>query len=300
MRRRIILAALIVFAAGVNAEAAAPAPGTKFRDCPDCPEMIVIPPGSFTMGSPPTEEGRFDFEGPQHRVTIGYPFAAEITDVTRGEYAKFVSETSRPIAGNCNVTTGVGNGAGFEARKSADWTNPGFSQTDHDPVVCVSWLDAKAYIAWLNGKLHRSDTTGPYRLLTEAEWEYAARAGTSTIYYWGSDAGARYANCNGCDPQWGHGTSPVSSFPANPFGLYDISGNVWQWIEDCYHKSYDGAPADGSAWATDNCPLRMGRGGSWFNKPSALRLAFRGGGHIPYLSADLTGIRVAKTLTTSP
>jgi formylglycine-generating enzyme required for sulfatase activity len=139
-------------------------------------------------------------------------------------------------------------------------------------------------------------TGKPYRLLTEAEWEYAARAGTTTVYYWGDEIGKENAKCNGCDSQYDGGTSPVGSFKPNAFGLYDMAGNVWQWVEDCYHGGYDEAPTDGSAWITGDCGRRVVRGGSWFNYPVALRSAFRYG-HVTDYRLSFLGFRVGRTLT---
>ena len=225
-------------------------PLASFRECAkDCPEMIVIPAGAFTMGSPATEQGRFDNEGPQHMVTIAKPFAVSKFDVTFADWDACVS------VGGCPQVTDTGLGR------------------DTKPVINVSWDDAQQYVAWL------SKMTGqPYRLLTEAEWEYAARAGTTTAYYWGDEIGKGNANCNGCGSQWDNQqTSPVGSFAANQFGLYDMAGNVWQWVQDCYHDNYNGAPTDGSAWTSGDCSRRVVRGGSWYNIPRVLRSAYRDG-----------------------
>jgi formylglycine-generating enzyme required for sulfatase activity len=166
------------------------------------------------------------------------------------------------------------------------------------------WDDAKAYAAWLSRMTGKT-----YRLLTEAEWEYAARAGTKTTYYWGNEIGKNNASCDGCGSQWdGKQTAPIGSFKPNAFGLYDMAGNVWQWVEDCYHGSnvhesvefyfegYDGAPVDGSAWTTGNCHNRVGRGGSWGTNPQRLRAAYRDKLATVRRYDDL-GFRVARTLT---
>jgi len=157
----------------------------------------------------------------------------------------------------------------------------------------VSWDDAKAYVAWLAKK-----TGKPYRLLTEAEYEYAARAGTTTAYPWGNAIGKNNANCDGCGSQWDNKqTAPVGSFAANDFGLFDMVGNVWAWTEDCFHDSYNGAPTDGSAWTSGDCDRRVLRGGSWVVSPQGLRSAFRNG-----YTADVRGsgfgFRVGRTLLT--
>jgi formylglycine-generating enzyme required for sulfatase activity len=164
---------------------------------------------------------------------------------------------------------------------------------DTRPVINVGWDDAQTYVAWL------SKMTGqPYRLLTEAEWEYAARAGTTTAYYWGGEIGKGNANCNGCGSEWDNRqTSPVGSFKPNAFGLYDMAGNVWQWVQDCYHDNYNGAPTDGSAWISADCSRRVLRGDSWYLSPQYARAANRGG-----LTAegryDELGFRVGRTLVT--
>jgi formylglycine-generating enzyme required for sulfatase activity len=158
-------------------------------------------------------------------------------------------------------------------------------------VIDVSWDDVQMYVAWLSKMTGR-----PYRLLTEAEWEYAARAGTTTAYFWSDDIGNGHANCNGCSSQReDRRTSPVGAFPANQFGLADMAGDVWQWVEDCYHKNYDGAPADGSAWTSETCSGYVVRGGSYADTPSALRSASRS--KDPAESRiDNIGLRVARTL----
>jgi len=274
-------------------------PGTKFRDCADCPQMIVVPAGKFTMGSLSSQPGRSNNEGPTHQVAIAQPFAVALYDVTRDEYATFVRETNRS-GGNCYVLTG----SKFEQRADGDWRNPGFEQTGRDPASCVSWDDAKAYIQWLNVKVRRAlqvaggsgGAEGPYRLLTEAEWEYAARAGTTSAYYWGDAIGRGNANCVDCGSQWDKkSTSPAGSFAANSFGLYDMSGNVWQWTEDCYHDSYVGAPTDGSAWTPGNCSFHVLRGGSWRYDPMGLRTAARYRDTSDFRSG-LYGFRLARTL----
>ena len=245
-------------------------PLASFRECAkDCPEMIVIPAGEFTMGSPTTEQGRNDDEGPQHKVTIAKPFAVSKFDVTFADWDACVSVGGCPKA-----------------------TDSGFGR-DTKPVINVSWDDAQIYVAWL------SKMTGqPYRLLTEAEWEYAARAGTTTAYYWGDDIGKGNANCKGCGSQWdAKQTSPVGSFAANQFGLYDMAGNVYQWVQDCYHDNYDGAPTDGSAWTSGDCSNRVVRGGSWIYDPQSLRSAFRVGVTTDGRSSYL-GFRVGRTLVT--
>ena len=219
------------------AERARLRPGRAFRDCLDCPEMVVVPAGSLMMGSPPGEEGRSSDESPRHRVTIARPFAVGKYEVTFAEWDACVS------AGGC----------GGHRPGDLDWGR------GSRPVINVNWKDAKAYVRWL------SDKTGKqYRLMSEAEWEYAARGGTTTRYSWGDDIGRNRANCEGCGSRWDDKlTAPVGSFPANVFSLHDMHGNVWEWVEDCWNGNYRGAPSDGNAWMDGDCDIRVLRGGSW-------------------------------------
>ncbi len=243
--------------------------GAVFRECPECPEMVVVPAGEFMMGSPPSEEGRVDNEGPVHRVTIAEPFAVGVYEVTFEEWDACVS----------------GGGCGGYRPDDEGWGRGG------RPVIRVSWDDAQAYVAWLSGK-----TGEAYRLLSEAEWEYAARAGTTTRYHWGDDVGRNRANCYGdqCGDSWEY-TAPVGSFGANGFGLHDMHGNVWEWVEDCRNDGYAGAPSDGSAWESGDCSLRGLRGGSWDFDPRFLRAADRGWYVTEGRSGD-SGFRVSRTL----
>lgn len=241
--------------------------GDEFSDCKTgCPTMVVIPAGKFTMGSPESEGG--DDERPQHAVTFAKPFAVAKFDVTFTEWDACVD------AGVCPRATDNGWGRGDR------------------PVINVSWDDAQVYVAWLK-QVTRKD----YRLLSEAEWEYAARAGTTMAYYWGNDIGEGNANCVGCGSRWdGKQTAPVGSFKPNAFGLHDMAGNVWQWVADCYHDSYDGAPNDGSAWLSGNCSSRVLRGGSWNYLPWGLRAADRVEGSTGYLEPG-GGFRLGRTLS---
>jgi formylglycine-generating enzyme required for sulfatase activity len=311
------LLALMAITVGAALAESAP-PGPKFRDCPECPEMVTIPAGSFLMGSPPTEVGRNENEGPQHKVSVRR-FAAGVYPVTRAEYAAFVRETRHPHDGGCLVwRTGkpADEKDAIFKDSSKDWSNPGFKQTDRDPAVCVSWEDAQAYVRWLNGKLCGSQkiTTCPkeaghYRLLTEAEWQYSARGGTTTPYYWGDRVTHDNANygvekCPPCGPKvqgkdlWDY-TSPVGSFAPNPFGIFDLVGNAYQWVEDCWNDNYVGAPSDGSAWTTGKCKLRVSPGSDWMEDGSRLRVAFRDLGTTDERS-QFTGLRVAKTCREKP
>jgi formylglycine-generating enzyme required for sulfatase activity len=239
----------------------------NFRDCPDCPEMVHIPAGNFVMGSPEIEKGREADEGPQHTVHVP-AFSIGKYTVTFDEWDACVK--ARGCSKNPS-DQGWGRG--------------------RRPVINVSREDVQQYLRWLSTKTgHR------YRRPSEAEWEYAARAGTTTRYYWGNEIGEGHANCKGCGSQWdGKQTAPVGSFAPNPWGLYDMPGNVWQWTQDCYHFSYNGAPADGRAWTWgDECRLFMTtRGGAWSDIPSSLRAAVRGS-PLPTLVDNATGFRLAR------
>ena len=262
--------------------------GEVFKDCEHCPEMVVVPPGDFMMGSPSSEEGRFDAEDPRHRVMIGSSFAVGVYEVTRGEFGRFVSSTDRSMGDSCLTW----EGGEWEYRSGRGWRNPGFSQTDSHPVVCVSWEDARAYVRWLSGETGES-----YRLLSESEWEYVARAGTVTRYWWGNDIGRNRTNCDGCGSRWDdESTAPVGSFAANAFGLHDVHGNVWEWVQDCWNDSYAGAPGDGSAWESGECSRRVLRGGSWGDIPGLLRAADRVRDVTGYRDSN-AGFRVARTFT---
>ena len=246
-----------------------PERGEVFRDCPDCPEMVVVRDGSYMMGSPPDEPGRWDDEGPRHRVTIGRPFAVGRYEVTFAEW------DACHRAGGCSHAPG----------------DKGWGRGNR-PVIHVSWKDAKEYVDWL------SERTGEmYRLLSESEWEYAARAGIDSAYYWGAEAGEARANCGRCGGRWGGAqTAPAGSFPPNGFGLFDMSGNVWEWVEDCGHPDYTGAPSNGSAWLKPgDCRLRMLRGGSWDDAVARVRSAIRYWEFVD-TRRDVIGIRVGRTL----
>lgn len=247
-------------------------PGQTFQECANCPVMMVIPAGSFTMGSSASEPGHTSDEGPQHMVTIAQQYAV-------GQFALTFEQWDACAAdGGCNRYRPSDQGWGRARR----------------PVIGMSWDDAKVYAAWLAEKTGR-----PYRLLSEAEYEYATRAGTTTAYPWGSAVGRNNANCDGCGSQWdGTQTAPVGSFAANGFGLYDTVGNVWQWIEDCWHDDYNGAPADGSAWTSTSCNRRVARGGSWTDIAVILRSAGRRGKPESTKRDRFLGFRVARTLLT--
>lgn len=270
-----------------------PEPGSVFRDCPNCPDMAAVPVGSFTMGADPGEEQREEVpeplrgrSQPQRRVTIAKSFALGQGHVTRGEYAAFVADTGRATPDSCYIY----QNNKWQSVTGRSWRNPGFEQTDRHPVVCVSWDDAQAYAHWLSLK-----TGKPYRLASEAEWEYAARAGSSTARYWGNDRdlACKYANVADktaakqlswpkstayifpCSDGYVY-TSPVGSFEANDFELHDMLGNAWQWTDDCWNANYEGAPSNGAVWNSGDCKSRVLRGGSWFDVPRSVRAADRG------------------------
>ena len=290
-------------------------PGTVFQDCPDCPRMVVIPAGEFTMGSPASEPGRAVDEGPQRQVQIAQPFALGRSEVTVAEFRRFVEETGyRTEAERDGRAQGC---SGFiYADPAADnpgpqtvtsWRSPGLAQAqiDSHPVLCVSWNDARAYAQWLSRK-----TGKRYRLPAEAEWEYAARAGSTSARYWGEDAdqACRYANVADQSrfQTWGFGqkhectdghyfTAPAGGYAPNRFGLYDMLGNVWEWTEDCWNASYAGAPADGLAWTAGDCAQRVCRGGSWSTAPRFARSATRHKNPADFRD-NLTGFRLARAL----
>ena len=264
--------------------------------------MVVVPAGSYRMGSPERERGRKGDEHP-HGVTISAPFAIGRYEVTVTEFGRFVDATGYSAETSCLI-----HGEFDWETRSGSWRNPGFGQSGRFPVVCVSWNDAQAYVAWLS-----RETGEEYRLPSESEWEYAARAGTSTARYWGESESGQCRHANGGDlsiqegySDWeltiascrdGHvHTAPVGSFAANAWGLHDVLGNVLEWTEDCWNDGYTGAPSDGNAWEDGDCTMRVLRGGSWYVRPSNLRAANRNlnttGG-----SSSNAGFRVARTLT---
>ena len=263
-------------------------PGREFRDCAECPEMVVVRKGEYMMGSPGDEKGRYDDEGPRRRVTIPYVFAVGRYEITAEEFGRFVRETGHDTSGGCRYWE-----RGWKGDKERSWSDPGYPQTGRDPVVCVSWKDAKGYLKWL-----REKTGKEYRLLSEAEWEYVTRGGSTTRYWWGDLIGEGKANCKGCRSGWdGKKTAPVKSFEANAFGLYGVHGNVWEWMEDCWHDTYNGAPTDGSAWVSSGeCGQRVLRSGSWLVEPKNLRSAVRYR-NSPGVRNYSYGFRVARTLS---
>lgn len=248
------------------------ATAVNHEGCGSCPEMRALPAGEFVMGSPAEEQGRFDDESPRRVVVFERPFELAAAPVTRAQYAAFVRDTARPDPGACMAMSNEGE---WRQTPGLSWRDPGFAQADDHPVVCVSWEDSLAYAHWLGAR-----TGQAYRLPSEAEFEYAARAGATTPYPWGAAVDEICARANGFDlaarrqhPDWpslacddGYAfTAPVDAFPANAFGLTGMTGNVFQWTADCYAESYAGAPVDGSAHDPPDCAIRVIRGGSWLN-----------------------------------
>jgi len=270
------------------------------RNCLDCPEMVVIPAGSFSMGSPIDDVNASTREYPQHRVHL-QRFALSRHEVTVGEYHAFVESAGRKSDG-CQRHREDGI---WENRIELSWDNPGFYQAQDHPVTCVSWNDANAYVAWLSKR-----TGEAYRLPSEAEWEFAARGGSTSRYFWGDDADKSCIYANGADKTAANNvpnldvlscndnfstTSPVRSFRPNSFGMYDMSGNVWEWVEDRWHENYQNAPKNGRAWNAGNDANRIIRGGSWYDADRQLRSAERQ----PFDRRGRytnVGFRVAKTL----
>lgn len=222
---------------------------------------MVVPAGSFDMGS------ATEYENPVHRVSISKPFAIGRYEVTFGEWDQCVDD------GGCK-----------HRPDDREW-----GRGDR-PVINVSWLDAKAFVTWLSQKTGKT-----YRLPTEAEWEYAARGGSNTAYWWGRDVGSRQANCRECNTGDVQKTAPVGSYKPNAFGLYDTAGNAAEWIEDCWNDNYRGAPNNGSAWTSGQCRLRVLRGGAFDSQAKYLRsmARFRYDTDVRYIA---NGFRVVREL----
>lgn len=293
--------AALIFAAAAGPASAASSAG---RDCRGCPEMVKIPAGKLNMGSPDSEPGRDPIEGPQHRVSVR-SFAIGRYDVSRGEWARFVAATRRTTIDGCQWS-----GPSRDHDANANWRRLGFTQDDTHPVVCVTWHDARDYAAWLSRKTHHH-----YRLPSEAEWEYAARGGTATAYWWGTGPSHDFANhgteecCGGRierRDRWRF-TSPGNAFPANGFGLHDMAGNVLQYVADCFMPSYAGAPTDGAARTMtealktsgdladlngkSSCDYRVVRGGDWGDRAAWVRAASRSFAPPPERGAALANYR---------
>ncbi|MXX73984.1 MAG: formylglycine-generating enzyme family protein [Holophagales bacterium] len=246
-------------------------PGRTFRDSlasgGDGPEMVVVPAGSFRMGCVSGVDCYPGREEPVHEVTIPRPFAVGSHEVTFAEWDACVS------AGGCE-----------HRPDDRGWGR------DRRPVINVSWQDAQEYVSWLSG-----ETGAAYRLPSEPEWEYAARAGSNTAYAWGDEIGSGRANCAGCRGGWSHQTAPAGSFSPNSWGLHDMHGNVWEWVEDCWHENLDGAAPDGAARQSDDCLRPALRGGCWVSGRGLVRAATRIG-HGSGIRVGYLGFRVARTL----
>ncbi|EKT4465677.1 formylglycine-generating enzyme family protein [Pseudomonas putida] len=284
---RLTLATLLA-SCGLSAQAADTKPSTVFRDCKAaCPEMVVVPAGSFQMGTPDDELGRQDDEGPVHRVTFAKPFAIGRFQVTAGEWSAYLKASGTRIA----------DGDERPGRRCTA-SKPSYPQGPRQPAVCMSFQDAEGYVAWLS-----KQTGKHYRLPSEAEREYAARAGSTGPFPFAMDPDADYEisrNANTYGPKDGYSyTSPVGSYPPNAFGLYDMHGNVYEWVADCWSPNYDGAPDDGSAWtdglAGGDCKTRQIRGNDWTEAPIFSRSGNRNT-RSPDVRGDWLGLRVAREL----
>jgi formylglycine-generating enzyme required for sulfatase activity len=280
--------------------------GQIFKDCADCPEMVVIPEGSFMIGSSIQERSLANAAGLPAQLTNlekdGFRmsiarFALAQTSVTKAQFARFAQatgyRTDAEKAGSCYIVEDK-----VIDKVGAFWRSPGFYQGDTEPVVCVSWNDAIAYIQWINSQVGGN----LYSLPSEAQREYATRAGTSTMFYTGNTISTQQANFNGnatfngsTKGVYRRKTTPVKSFPLNPFGLADMHGNVWEWTQDCYHPSHQGASSDGRAREAGDCSSRVLRGVSWNDAPAALRSAHRNS-NSPGLRSNSVGFRLARTL----
>jgi formylglycine-generating enzyme required for sulfatase activity len=285
MTKQIAALAWLVLNSGIAQAAPPDAPnfaGPGNRDCADCPELVIVPAGKFKMGSPDSEAGRLPNEGPSHTVTFAKPFAIGKYEITFDEWEACVS------AKRCEAVGDDGWGRGRR------------------PALYINFEMAQGYTKWLSEK-----TGQKYRLPSEAEWEYAARGGSTTPWFWGTDPKQACDFGNVGDetikeehPDWprhdcndGYNkTAPVGSFKPNGFGVYDTVGNAWEWVEDCFNPSYEGAPSDGRAWLTGDCIRRVDRGGGWYNKPEAVRSALRYAGDDPQRRNNTLGFRVVRNL----
>ena len=281
-------------------DAAPKTDGATFRDCPDCPELVSVPAGSFRMGSAANEIGRAAHEGPQRTVKVPR-FALGKYEITRGQFAAFVKATGYSASGGCWYWLVIWH---FDRNRS--WKKPGWAQTDEHPVSCINWEDARAYTLWLSQK-----TGHNYRLPTEAEWEYAARAGTESPRFWGHNPrnACKYGNVydrtssakyrapwahHDCEDGYAE-TAPVGKFQANAFGLHDMLGNAPEWVTDCWRGNYKNAPTDGAAFTNSDCKKRTIRGGSWAHWPDLVRSATREHDE-PYDREIKYGFRVVREL----
>ena len=313
-----MIAAFLLSLLLAASDAGGPPAPKVIQDCPSCPRMVVIPGASYSIGSPSAEEGRYPNEKVMERLEVG-PFAVSETEITRGQFAEYVKATGDDTGSGCD-TTGDLKDLLSDFDPKASWRNPGFEQTDDHPVVCISWYEAIAYTNWLSEK-----TGHDYHLPFEIAWEIAARGGTETPYFWGSSADDGCTYMNGGDlslrkgfPRWtelteeafrkgephsvfvqcedGHiFTAPVRSFKPNGLGLYDMTGNVWEWVVNCGDNQPDPGP-DELEPPFDTCNLRRTRGGSWDDWPVDLRSAVRKRLGPDHRRID-TGFRVVREMT---
>lgn len=276
------------------AAASSTSSGEVFQDCPACPQMKVVPAGAFEMGAAAADKQAAKDEVPRHRVQLTKAFAVGIHEVTRDQFKSFIDATGHNAGSTCHgYEDGHWDGK-WEDKPGRTWRAPGYAQDKQHPVVCINWHDAKGYAQWLSAK-----TGQRYRLLTEAEWEYVAHAGSVQVSHDAANYGAEAECCKslaeGRD-RW-ITTAPVGSFAPDALGLYDIRGNVWEWLEDCYHDDYAGAPADGSA-RTSGCSFadnRTVRGASWGDPSHMLRVSYRL--RAPLVNRYFTlGFRVARDI----
>ncbi|QJI45133.1 formylglycine-generating enzyme family protein [Pseudomonas sp. ADAK2] len=280
----LVLAALAVSLAPGIAQASEPAkPGKVFKDCKDCPEMVVLPTGTFTMGTPDDEVGREPDEGPMHPVTFAKPLAISRFQVLKGEWDAYLRDTGY-------VMPDGDDRPGRECKAGI----PRYEYTNKHPAVCMDFAEVNAYVAWLSKK-----TGQQYRLVSESLREYAARGGTTGPFPFPFDEGkeysiAKHANTYGAADGYNF-TAPAGSFPANAFGVYDMHGNVYEWTADCYNENYVGAPSDGSAWLTGKCEFKRIRGNDWGEAPVFSRSGNRNA-LVPGDRGDWIGLRVARDL----
>lgn len=312
--------ALLATPAAAQDAAVGKKPGETFKDCADCQTMVVVPAGRFKMGSTPEERARegvaavfAEHEGPVRDITIAKSFAIATTETTRGQFAIFVKETKRPIPTQCATYNAKDDSWAGVPGNVANWQKPGFAQDDTHPAVCVSLDDATDYAAWLAKK-----TGKKYRVPSEAEWEYAARAGTATTRPWGDatqpictraqimttatyaaiNKGQSWADeliCTG-EQSW---TAPVASFDPNPWGVYDMLGNTWEWVADCAAPDHEKLPADGAAQTAANggdCKKRLTKGGAFHSRVWLARPATRGGGQDGSHRPVASSIRIVRDL----
>ena len=283
-----------------------PKAGDVFSECDECPQMVVIPPGSFTQGY----DGGLDqrYEGPRRDVTIARSFAIGRFEVTQAQYRAFIEKSGYEPSVGCYMW----NGMSADFIDAHGWEDPDYGRppADDEPVACLNWTHANAYVSWL------AEHTGqPYRLISESEWEYVARAGRSSdyTYPWGEDGSEACVHGNvldestirdqpelpmpaaPCDDGF-PGIAPVGQFKPNAFGVYDITGNVWEWLQDCYVMPYaEDVPSDGSAYINEACERRAVRGGSWISTLFWQRPTFRGRDPED-LTSRIFGVRVARDL----